>query len=88
MSQKHEEIRTAVLAIVKRLAPEIDPARIIPDKPLRTQIDLDSMDWLNVLATIHEKLGVNIPETDYGKVVTLDGIVAYLAEKIPAVSAE
>ena len=83
MSQHQEQIRIAVLAIVKRLAPEIDPAKIIPDKPLRTQIDLDSMDWLNVLASIHEKLGVDIPESDYGKVQTLDGIVAYLAGKIP-----
>ncbi len=88
MSQQQEQIRTAVLAIVKRLAPEIDPARIIADKPLRTQIDLDSMDWLNVLAAIHEKLGVDIPETDYGKVQTLDSIVAYLAGKIPADSLE
>ncbi|TXH01304.1 MAG: acyl carrier protein [Rhodocyclaceae bacterium] len=88
MSQQQEQIRAAVLAIVKRLAPEIDPTRIIADKPLRTQIDLDSMDWLNVLATIHEKLGVNIPETDYGKVQTLDGIVAYLADKIPAAAPE
>ena len=40
MTQKHEQIRTEVLAIIRRLAPEIDPARIIPDKPLRTQIDL------------------------------------------------
>jgi acyl carrier protein len=86
MTQQHEQIRAAVLAIVKRLAPEVDPARIVPDKPLRTQIDLDSMDWLNVLASIHEKLGVNIPEADYGKVVTLDGIVAYLAGKIPTAS--
>lgn len=88
MSQQQEQIRMAVLAIVKRLAPEIDPATIIADKPLRTQIDLDSMDWLNVLAAIHEKLGVDIPETDYGKVQTLDGIVAYLAGKIPADSLE
>ena len=88
MTQKYEQIRSEVLTIVRRLAPEIDPARIIPDKPLRTQIDLDSMDWLNVLASIHEHMGVNIPERDYGKVVTLDGIVAYLAEKIPAAPEE
>lgn len=88
MSQQQEQIRMAVLAIVKRLAPEIDPTKIIPDKPLRTQIDLDSMDWLNVLAAIHEKLGVDIPESDYGKVQTLDSIVAYLAGKIPADSLE
>ncbi|MBS1131227.1 MAG: Phosphopantetheine-binding protein [Proteobacteria bacterium] len=88
MSLNSEQIRAAVLAIVKRLAPEIDPAKIIADKPLRTQIDLDSMDWLNVLASIHEKLGIDIPETDYGKVQTLDSIVTYLAEKIPAAAQE
>ena len=88
MSQQQEQIRAEVLAIVKRLAPEINTAKIIPDKPLRTQIDLDSMDWLNVLAAIHEKLGVDIPETDYGKVQTLDGIVAYLAGKTPSASLE
>lgn len=88
MSLNIEQIRSAVLDILKTLAPEMDPARIIPDKALRTQIDLDSMDWLNVLASIDEKLGVNIPEADYGKVVTLDGVVAYLAAKIPEVTAE
>jgi len=88
MNLNFEQIRSAVFDILKTLAPEIDPARIIPDKPLRAQIDLDSMDWLNVLASIDEKLGVNIPETDYGKVVTLDGVVAYLAAKIPEITAE
>lgn len=88
MNLNIEQIRSAVLDILKTLAPEMDPAKIIPDKALRTQIDLDSMDWLNVLASIDEKLGVNIPEADYGKVVTLDGVVAYLAAKIPEVTAE
>jgi acyl carrier protein len=84
MNPNHEHIRAGVIEILKTLAPEIDPARIIPDQPLRAQIDLDSMDWLNVLAAVHEKLGVKIPESDYGKVVTLDSIVVYLAEKVSA----
>lgn len=88
MNPDKEQIRSAVLAIIKTLAPEIDPARIVGDKPLRTQIDLDSMDWLNVLAAFHEKLGVNVPETDYGKVVTLDGILDYLAARISPAAAE
>ena len=88
MTVNSQQIRAEVLAIVKRLAPEIDPEKIIADKPLRTQIDLDSMDWLNVLAAIHEKLSIDIPETDYGKVQTLDSIVAYLAEKSPAAAQE
>lgn len=78
MSLDQEQIRCEVLQILRTLAPEIDTARIITDKPLRTQIDLDSMDWLNVLVAMHERLHVNIPESDYGKLVTLDGIVTYL----------
>lgn len=88
MSLNNEQLGTAIFGILKTLAPEIDPARIIGDKPLRTQIDLDSMDWLNVLAAIHDKLGVNIPEADYGKVVTLDGIIVYLADKTRQTGAE
>jgi acyl carrier protein len=84
MNPNHEHIRAGVIEILKTLAPEIDPARIIPDQPWRAQIDLDSMDWLNVLAAVHEKLGVKIPESDFGKVVTLDSIVVYLAEKLSA----
>ena len=83
-----QELRATVIATLKAIAPEVEEGDLRPDKPLRNQVDLDSMDWLNVLATIHEKLGVNIPETDYGKVVTLDGIVNYLAEKIPAAPEE
>jgi len=84
MNPNQAQIRADVLDILKRLAPEMETARIIPDKPLRAQIDLDSMDWLNVLAAMHERLGVNIPESDYGKVQTLDAIVAYLAARLPA----
>ena len=86
MNPDHEQIRAEVLNILGTLAPGIQLARIIPEKPLRAQIDLDSMDWLNVLVAIHERLRVNIPESDYGKLQTLDGIVAYLAPKVAEAS--
>ena len=82
MNPDHEQIRTEVLEILGTLAPGMKLARINPEKPLRAQIDLDSMDWLNVLVAIHERMRVNIPESDYGKLQTLDGIVAYLAQKV------
>lgn len=84
MTLSSEQVRSAVLAVLKQLAPEVDPAQIVADQVLRSQVDLDSMDWLNVLACIHEKLGVNIPELDYGKVVTLDAMVAYLTARLAA----
>jgi acyl carrier protein len=84
MPLDQDQVRARMLEILKTLAPEMDAAQLVGDAPLRKQIDLDSMDWLNVLAAIHERLGVNIPETDYGKLATLDSIVIYLAEKLSA----
>jgi len=79
---KEEEIRTAVLAALKTIAPELQPDEIQTDRPLRTQIDLDSMDWLNFLIGLHQRLHVDIPESDYGKLVTFDGILSYLGAKL------
>ena len=76
------EIRARVLAIIKSVAPELEDNELRADRPLRDQIDLDSMDWLNVLVALHEKLRVDIPEADYGKLVTLDDLIAYLGAKL------
>ena len=76
------EIRTRVVAVIKSVAPELEEAELRADRPLRDQIDLDSMDWLNVLVALHEKLRVDIPEADYGKLVTLDNLVGYLRDKL------
>lgn len=76
------QVRAGMLEILKTLAPEMDASRLVADAPLRKQIDLDSMDWLNVLEEIHARLGVNVPETDYGKLGTLDSIVTYLTARL------
>jgi acyl carrier protein len=81
------EIRAGVLGIIKSIAPELEESDLKADRPLRDQIDLDSMDWLNVLVAVHEKLHVDIPEADYGKLVTLNDIVAYLGKRVPTRSA-
>lgn len=76
------EIRTRVIGVIKSVAPELEEGGLRADRPLRDQIDLDSMDWLNVLVALHEKLHVDIPEADYGKLVTLDDLVGYLRDKL------
>lgn len=80
----NDDIRSGVLASICRIAPEVEPDELLPDRPLRDQVDLDSMDWLNVIVGFHQRFGVDIPEADYAKLVTLDGIVAYLAQRMPA----
>jgi len=81
------EIRTRVLGIMKSIAPELEEGELRADRPLRNQIDLDSMDWLNFLVALHEKLRVDIPEADYAKLVTLDNLVGYLRDKLASTGA-
>jgi len=78
---EHQEIRAGVIAAIKAIAPELEEADLVAGQPLRVQVDLDSMDWLNVLVGLHQRFGVDIPETDYVRLDTLDAIVAYLAAK-------
>lgn len=75
----NDEIRTAVLGALHRIAPEVDPTTLRSDRPLRDQVDLDSMDFLNFITEIHAAVGVDIPEAAYAQVATLDGCVAYVA---------
>lgn len=78
---KTEEIRTTALSILKTIAPEVEPVDLAFDRPLRQQVDLDSMDWLNFLVALHKQLAVDIPEADYRKLVSIDDLVAYIAGK-------
>jgi len=77
-----DEIRAGVLATLYGIAPEVADETLALDRPLRDQVDLDSMDWLNVIVGMHERFGIDIPESHYAKLVTLDGIVAYLAARL------
>ena len=76
------EIRTLALRVLQSIAPEIEEVDLRDDKPLRAQIDLDSMDWLNFLLGLHRELSVDIPESDYARLVTLADVVAYLRQRI------
>jgi acyl carrier protein len=57
------------------------PDELDPTIRLRDQVDLESMDWLNFLAALRESLRVDIPESDYEKLVTLDGLFVYLEQR-------
>lgn len=79
---EEKELRAAVIATLKTIAPEVEEGDLRPDRPLRNQVDLDSMDWLNFLIGLHEKLKVDIPEADYARLVTLGDVLDYLKAKL------
>lgn len=84
MGEIRDEMRAVVIATLKTIAPEIEADELVDDRPLRSQVDLDSMDWLNFLIALHRRLAVDIPESDYGRLNTLAELTAYLAAQAQA----
>jgi acyl carrier protein len=78
----------AITAVVREelgnIAPEMDLRQLDPAADVREALDIDSMDFLNFVIAIHQRLGVDIPELDYPELGTLKGAVAYLMTKLEA----
>ncbi len=73
-----DEIKALLFELIGEIAPETDPSSLADDEDMRAALDLDSMDFNNLIIAIHERTGRNIPEADYNKLFTLKGAVAYL----------
>jgi acyl carrier protein len=76
------DVRKVVQEELGNIAPEIDFATVDSAADLREAIDIDSMDFLNFITAIHHRFGVDIPEVDYPKLVTLNGAVGYITSKL------
>jgi len=79
-----EDIERILLEELGNIAPEADLPAVDRRTPLREALDIDSMDFLNLVIALHERLKVEIPEADYPKLSTLEGAVQYLAGKVHA----
>ena len=76
-----DQARTIIIEELSNIAPEVNFETIGADEDLMEALDIDSLDFLNFVSALHKKTGVNVPETDYRKLLTLDGAAAYLAGK-------
>jgi acyl carrier protein len=81
-----QELRELVLEMLSDIAPETDPSALDPNEDLRDELDLDSMDELNMITRVSERLQLDIPEKDYPQMRTLDGAVRYLAGRTGALA--
>ncbi len=78
---RREELERVVADVLAGIAPEADFAAVKGEDDLRDELDLDSMDFLNLVIGLHERLGIDIPEADYPKLFTKNGLLDYLAAK-------
>ena len=74
-------IRQIVLDIIADIAPDEDVTGIDDKKSLREQLDLDSMDFLDIVMELRKRHKVEVPQEDYPKLATLESCVSYLSPK-------
>jgi len=71
-----------IKTVLHQVAPEADIEDVGPNETLQEALDMDSIDFLNLVIGLSEKTGVDIPERDYPELTTVDGLVSYLTARI------
>ena len=79
-----EEVQKIVIDIIADIAPDEDLSDIKPEERLRDQLDLDSMDFLDIVMELRKKHGIEVPEEDYPKLASLQSCGEYLTPKFVA----
>ncbi|OIQ15856.1 MAG: acyl carrier protein [Bacteriovorax sp. MedPE-SWde] len=76
-----QEVRQAVSDIIADIAVDDDVTSINDATPLRDQLDLDSMDFLDIVMELKKRHKVEVPQEDYGQLASMDSCVEYLTPK-------
>jgi acyl carrier protein len=76
------QLAPRVLELLTTIAPDVDPASVLPGVDFRDQFDFDSMDTLNFAIALSRELGVEVPEIDYPRLASLDKCVAYVGARL------
>ena len=79
-----EDITAALIDELGRIAPEIDMTGLDAQADLREELDIDSIDFLNLVTALGERLEIEIPETDYPKLATFSDAADYLTQRLDA----
>jgi len=80
------EIRSAIIDILADIAPDEDLSNLNDDKSFRDQMELDSMDFLDIVMELRKRYRVQVPEEDYVNLESMASTVTYLTPKMVAVA--
>ena len=81
-----KQVKDIVLGIIAIVAPDADLSNVKSDVRLRDQLDMDSMDFLDIVMELRKRYKIEVPKEDYPELATLDGCVEYLGPKLAAVA--
>ena len=83
----NQQVKNIVLDIIATVAPDADLSSVRGDLRLRDQLDLDSMDFLDIVMELRKRYKVEVPKDDYAQLATLDSCISYLTPKLASVVA-
>ena len=76
-----EQVKQIVIDIINEIAPDEDTSNLKSEVNLRDQMDLDSMDFLDIVMELRKQYGIEVPEEDYPRLASLDSCADYLTPK-------
>ncbi|HRQ36791.1 MAG TPA: phosphopantetheine-binding protein [Chloroflexota bacterium] len=77
-----KQIEYTLIDLLRAIAPEADYEALDHTVNLQEALDIDSFDFLNFLISLESAMGVSVPEADYGQLVSLQDIIAYVVARI------
>jgi acyl carrier protein len=80
----HDEARALVRDALRHVAPDADFDTLPPETMLRDDLELDSLDFENLVTRLSEASGHRIDEDDYPELTTVGSLVDYLSTRVPA----
>jgi acyl carrier protein len=83
-----DECKKLVADIIADIAPDEDLSHLKPEAPLRDQLQLDSMDFLDIVMELRKRHGIEVPEADYIQLASLNSCADYLTPKFNALAAK
>ena len=78
----NDEIRVAILAILSDITPDEDLSDLKDDVPFREQLELDSMDFLDIVMEIRKRYRIQVPEEEYTELASMASTVKYLEPRL------
>ena len=83
-----EKVKEIVLKIISAVSPDADLSTLKSEGPLRDQLDLDSMDFLDIVMELRKRYKIEVPKDDYPQLASLDSCVSYLLPRFGQVGAD
>ena len=82
-----QTIRQTLIDIINTISPDLDLSSLKDDVPLRDQLELDSMDFMDIVMELRKNHKINVPKEDYSQLATITSAIAYLTQKFQSYSA-